>query len=142
MQSPFKIPEDTYFEQLETKLNRIPTWQVPRMETPADYFAQIEDRILSQTVDVTKKGKVKKMWVSWFSAAAAVLMVGGIWYFSMPQNNWEGVSNADILVYMEEHQSTALPVDEMTVQFDAQSIAPLEEMTEQDIQAYDELYGI
>lgn len=142
MATPFNIPDDSYFQKLEEKLNRIPNWQSPSMETPEMYFPQLEERILSKTID-QPKGKVRPLWIRWASvAAAAVVMVGGYYLYPTTQDAWQGVSNEDILVYMEEHQSTALPLDEMNPSFDAQNLVPLQEMSEQDIQAYDEVYGI
>ena len=142
MASPFNLQDDQYFQKLEDKLNRIPTWNVPQMDIPEDYFPQLEERILSQTIHPSqRKGKI--MWLPWLtSAAAALANFLGLWMYQTPQDHWSGVTNADILVYMEEHQSTALPVDEMAGQFDAQNWLPLDEITEKDVQEYEEIYGI
>lgn len=139
MSSPFQSPDEQYFQQLENKLNRIPTWQSPTMETPDHYFDRLEEQILQKNCPAPSR--VRPMWIRW--AAAAVVFIIGAGYYFMPASSspWQDFSNEDLVVYLEDHQTT-LPWEEMASQVEIGTLVPLNEISDQDIEKYEEIYGI
>jgi|GEM_PF-5485909 len=139
MSAPFQSPEDSYFQQLESKLNRIPTWQSPAMHVADDYFDQLEANVLHKIQK--PQARLLPLWGRWV-AAAVVLVIAGVYFFNpFSSPSWQDFSNEDLVVYLEDHQS-GVPWEEMTSQVEVRNLVPLHEISDQDVENYEEIYGI
>lgn len=109
----FKVPE-AYFDKLEDRImQKVSMEQLPKetgMQVPSNYFEQLEARIIANTsssVSTKHKPKVIRLKKWYYVAAAACIVVLGIWIQDNKQTDTLGfetlASNANNLdVYIED----------------------------------------